>query len=190
MVCIMEREHQITLARKFSRMHTDERMFILPNAWDGGSATVFEREGFQAIGTTSAGIAYSMGYPDGEKIAFADLLRVTGQIIDVINVPLSVDIERGYGSTIDDIKENVRKVIEAGAVGINIEDGHPGESPYLEELGRQVQIIRAIAELKQEMNIPFVINARTCVYLLPVCDVDQRGRNCCPGQCYCNPIVQ
>lgn len=170
----MNKGKQIELAKKFKQMHNKDKMLLLPNAWNGGSAKVFEKQGFEAVATTSAGIAYSKGYPDGEMISFEDLLRVIKEIINVINVPFSVDIERGYSNTIEEIKDNVKKIIETGAVGINIEDGHASEKPYLDDLELQIKKIKAITELKEDMGIPFVINARTCLYWLEIGDESQR----------------
>lgn len=163
-------KNQRQLALDFQKLHHDDALFILPNAWDAGSAYIFEKAGYKSVATTSAGIAYSLGYADGEVITFDDLLRVIHQITRRISVPLSVDIERGYATTAHDVAANVRSVIEAGAVGINIEDGYPGNEPYLESVSEQVQKISHIAALKKELDIPFVINARTCTCLLQIGD--------------------
>lgn len=170
----MNIDRQIEKAKQFQKMHHDEEMLILPNAWNGGSAKVYERQGCKALGTTSAGIAFAMGCSDGEEIAFEDLLRVTKEIINVVDLPLTVDMERGYGKTIEEIKNSVRKIIEAGAVGINIEDGILGTNPHLEKLNRQVKIIEAIAEIKRETGIPFVINARIDVFWLKIGEENER----------------
>ena len=162
----MDITRQICLANKFQDLHHNKKMFILPNAWDVGSAVVYEKYNFQAVGTSSAGFAYSLGYPDGEIIDFQYIVELVKQITERVDIPVSVDIELGYSDTIDGIVENVTKVIEAGAVGINIEDGYPKPTPHLEELDFQLEKIKAIAKLKEKLGIPFVINARTCVYLI------------------------
>lgn len=172
----MIKERQIELARKFKEMHHDKNLFLLPNAWNGGSAKVFEKQGFGTVGTTSAGIAFSMGYPDGEAIVFSDLIRITKEIARVIDIPLSVDMERGYGETPEEIKENVRKIIMAGAVGINIEDGLP-ECSDVDELELMLEKIKVISQLKEELSIPFVINVRTDLYLLNVGKKEERLKN-------------
>lgn len=164
----MERIKQADLAKRFHELHQKKKIFLLPYAWNGGSARIFEGERFEAVSTTSAGIAYSMGYPDGEKVSIEDVVRITKEIVGVVDIPVSVDMELGYGNTPEEVKKNVRKVIEAGAVGVNIEDGNPGEKPYLEELDIQVEKIKALKELRDEMEIPFFINARTCIYWLKV----------------------
>lgn len=165
-------------AARFQELHTRNALFILPNAWDAGSAKIFEEAGYEAIATTSAGIAYSLGYADGEIITMEELLSVVRQIAKRTTVPLSVDIERGYGTTPEEVTENVRAIIAAGAVGVNIEDGYPAAAThaesYLEETNTQVAKIEQLAALKDELDIPFVINARTCAYLLSIGDNDTR----------------
>lgn len=163
----------------FQELHTRNKLFILPNAWDAGSAKIFEKVGYEAIATTSAGIAYSLGYADGEIITIQELLPVVRQIAKRTTVPLSVDMERGYGETPEEVTENVRAIIAAGAVGINIEDGYPAAAAthaesYLEEINTQVAKIEQLAALKDELNIPFVINARSCAYWLGIGDNDSR----------------
>lgn len=167
----MERAKQIENAKKFRKLHKGE-MFFLPNAWNGGSAKVFEKQGFSAIGTTSAGIAYSLGYEDGEKIKFDDVLRVVKEIVKVTNLPLTVDIERGYGSTLEEIETNIEKVISLGAVGINIEDGIT-ENKNVDSLSYFIKKVKTIAELREKLGIPFVINARTDIYLLNTGNPDE-----------------
>ena len=99
-------EKQRERAKIFSNMHKERKMFVLPNAWDAGSAVVFERAGFAAVATSSAGIAYALGCPDGETITFDELLYVVERMAQRIGIPLSVDAERGYAET----PEGVRRV--------------------------------------------------------------------------------
>jgi 2-methylisocitrate lyase-like PEP mutase family enzyme len=147
---------------------------VLPNAWDAGSAVIFEKEGFEAIGTTSAGIAYSLGYPDGENITLPDLLEAAQKIIRRITVPLTVDIEMGYGADISQVLNTVQSVIEEGAVGINIEDGVNGEYPHLFDCQEQCRKVEEIKRLKAVSGVPFVINARTDVYWLSIGEPERR----------------
>ena len=167
----------ITKAQKekayiFSAMHKKNKLFVLPNAWDVGSAYVFEKQGFGAVATSSAGIAYDLGYPDGEDISFEDLLYVVGKISRRIEIPLSVDFERGYAETGAAVKENARQLLLAGAVGFNIEDGLPNNT--LSPLPAQIEKIKALTELKQELQLDFVINARTCAYWLNVANEEEK----------------
>lgn len=157
---------QLKQAEAFAGMHKKGRFFVLPNGWNGGSARVFQEAGFAALGTTSAGIAYAMGLPDGERVPLEELVRITREICRAVKIPLSVDMERGYGRDAGEVKAAVRRVVEAGAVGINIEDGLPGGTPLLNPLAAQTELIGVLKDLKREMGIPFVINARSCAVLL------------------------
>lgn len=150
-------------ARLFQALHKGNAMFIIPNVWNAGSARIFEKEGFPCVATTSAGIAYMLGHADGEKVSIDDLALATSQITNRVNIPVSCDFERGYSENLATIKENARKLLNAGAVGFNIEDGAlDGKS--LEALDKQLFKIKAMLEVKKETGIDFVINARSCVY--------------------------
>lgn len=158
--------------KKFYTMHKKEGMFILPNVWNPGSAVVFEKEGFEAVATTSAGVAYALGYPDGEDITFEDLAMCVRLITNRINIPLSVDFERGYSEYVDEVVEHALILIEAGACGFNIEDGKSDGS--IDKLEHILAKIEALHELKKEINLDFVINARTCCYWLKIGDEKER----------------
>lgn len=157
-----DKEAQIARAQAFQDLHQKGNLFVLANIWNVGSAVVFEKEGAQALATSSAGIAFDMGYPDGEDIAFSDLLDMVTKICRRVSLPVSVDFERGYAETAQGVKANARKLLEAGAVGFNIEDGCADGT--LSSLELQLEKIRALVELKEETGIPFVINARTCAF--------------------------
>lgn len=156
----MTKETQSQLADKFQNMHKENRIIVLPNAWDAGSAVIFEKEGFSAIATTSAGISYSLGYPDGEIITFEDVLDTTKKIQKRISIPLSVDVERGYGNNTSEIVNNIQTIIEQGVVGINIEDGILAQKT-LSDMNEQCKLISEISKIKNHLGINFVINART-----------------------------
>lgn len=172
-------ENQKGKARIFSDMHKENKMFLLPGAWNAGSAYVFEKQGFKAIGTSSAGIAYDLGYPDGECISFDDLLWVVEKIARRIDIPISVDIERGYSEINEEIKENARKLLFAGAVGFNIEDGLPNGE--LTPLDIQTEKIKVLSELKSELGIDLVINARTDIY--PLDETNEGNLNAAIERC-------
>jgi len=161
----MSNETQRELANQFQKMHTEKKILLLPNAWDAGGAVIFEKDGFSAIGTSSAGISYSLGYPDGEYISFDDIVDTTKKIKKRISIPLSVDVERGYGKDITATVQNIRMVIEEGAVGINLEDGLLN-SQGLVDMKKQCDLISEISKLKDTLGINFVINARTDAYWL------------------------
>src|SRR5262245_11697499 len=99
---------------------TRARRLLLPNAWDAASARIFENAGFQAIGTTSAGIAYTEGCQDAERIDRYTMVRAVAKIANAVSVPISADIEAGYGPTATDVAQTVDAVLGAGAVGINL----------------------------------------------------------------------
>lgn len=155
-------------ASKFSSLHKTNKLFVLPNAWDIGSAVIFEKAGFPAVATSSAGIAHSMGYSDGEQIDFEELLYLVERMAKRVSIPLSVDFERGFGESGDEVKEKARRLLYAGAIGFNIEDGLP--DGMLSPVQLQVEKIEALCQLKKELDLDFVINARTCTYLLDVAD--------------------
>lgn len=165
-------EKQRDLAKKFQKMHKGDGMFVLPNVWSAGSAYIFEKQGFKAIATTSAGIAYELGYPDGEEITLDDVTLIVEQIVRRVDLPLSVDFERGYADTIEQVKSNARKLLKCGAVGFNIEDGRSDGT--LDELDFMLDKIKTLVELKNELDLDFVINARTCTYWLNVANEETK----------------
>lgn len=161
----MNIEAQIRKARAFRQMHDRRNILVLANAWDAVTARLFARLGFPAVATTSGGVAWSLGYPDGEHAPLAEVVAATGRIAHAVDVPVTADIEAGYGATSEDVTDTVRAVIEAGAVGINLEDGlhAPGA---LCGLGTATARIRAAREAASAAGIPIVINARTDTYML------------------------
>jgi len=127
---------------------------------------LFERAGFPAIATTSAGIAFCRGYRDGEQIPRDEMLGEAARIATRVGVPVTADLEAGYGLRPEDVAETVRLAIEAGLVGCNIEDGtvDGGDAPLL-DFELSVERIRAAREVADAANIPFVVNARTDGFL-------------------------
>src|SRR5262245_35166635 len=107
----------------FRSLHHSTEILVLPNAWDPGSAGLVESLGAKAIATTSAGLAWSRGYPDGDALPVEQLLTATRDIARSVRVPLSIDIEGGYSSDPRVVAQLVSRLIDAGAIGINIEDG-------------------------------------------------------------------
>jgi 2-methylisocitrate lyase-like PEP mutase family enzyme len=155
----MDRQTQIERAQAFRHLHDRSRILLLPNAWDAGSARLFARRGFAAIATTSGGMAWSLGYADGEQAPLTDVLAAIARITRVVDLPVTVDIEGGYGETPADVAATVRAVIAAGAVGINLEDGMPGHGP-LRACGEAAARVRAAREAASASGVPIVINAR------------------------------
>lgn len=162
------REQQKTKADLFRKLHHGPRLLLLPNAWDVASARIFEDTGFPAIATTSAGIAFTLGYPDGEKISPEEMLGVIGRIAAAVKIPVTADVEAGYGNSPADAARTARGVIEAGAVGLNLEDGTDDSAHPLLDLALQLEKLAAVREEAEDAEVPIVINARTDVYLAQV----------------------
>src|SRR6202790_3208212 len=118
----MGRTTQAELARQFLALHDGRKTLVLPNAWDVASARIFEDAGFPAVGTSSAGVAFALGYPDGQKISRGEMLAVVHRIAEAVGIPVTADVEAGCGARPEDVAETGRDVISAGAVGMNLED--------------------------------------------------------------------
>lgn len=147
-------------AELFLQYHHDQEILVLLNSWDIGSSKLIEASGYKAIATTSMGIAASLGYPDSQIIQLSEMIEVITGIVNAIQVPVTVDIEAGYGNNLDEIIDSVKKIIATGVVGINIEDSinlHPRLTDELEFCER----IAAIRALSDSMGFHLVINART-----------------------------
>ncbi len=151
-------------AEHFLSLHHAEHILVLPNCWDVPSARVFEDEGFPAIATSSAGLSVSLGYPDGEAISKTELFAAVRRIARTLTVPLSVDIESGFGSRVEELEDTVRLVIDAGGIGVNIEDIADFKAKSLKPMEVQVARIKAIRRVSDSLEIPLVINARTDAY--------------------------
>src|SRR5881628_2192287 len=146
-------------ARTFKQLHTGPRILVLPNAWDVITARVIESAGFAAIATSSAGVAWALGYADGERISRGEMLAVVRRIGSSVRVPVTADVEAGYGATPEAAAETARGVIAAGAIGLNLEDA-TDEGPLL-DLTLQVERVRAVREAGAAARVPLVVNART-----------------------------
>jgi len=157
-------EKQKAQALAFRAMHHAPKVLLLPNVWDVASARIIEEAGFGALATTSAGIAFTLGYPDGQKISREEMLARVARIVGAVKVPVTADVEAGYGSRPQDAAETARGVIEAGAVGMNLEDG-TDQPAQLVELSLQLEKIRAVREVAMKSGVLLVLNARTDVYL-------------------------
>ncbi len=151
-------------AERLRSLHQGPPILVLPNAWDAASARVFEAEGFPAVATTSAGVAASLGYPDGGVVPAREMVEAIARIARSVRVPVTADIEHAYGATPDAVAEVALRVIAAGAVGINLEDFVPGASA-LEDLSLQTDKIAAIVRASKTAGIRVVINARTDGFL-------------------------
>jgi len=145
-------------AAAFHRLHEGPEPLLLPNAWDAGSARLMESLGAKAVATTSAGVAWTHGYPDGDVLPVRMLVSTVVAIARAIRVPLTVDVEGGYSDDPAAVEEAVARVIEAGAVGINIEDG--AGAPDL--LCVKIEHAKRAGE---HFGVDLFVNARTDVYL-------------------------
>ena len=161
----MTKRTQAELARQFLALHDGQNILVLPNAWDVASARIFEDAGFPAIGTTSAGVANSFGYADGQKIPRKEMLAVAHRIAEAVDIPVTADVEAGFGSTPEEVADTAREVIAAGAVGMNLEDGVDEKPGWLADVNRQKEIIQAVLEVSASAGVTFVLNARTDVFL-------------------------
>jgi 2-methylisocitrate lyase-like PEP mutase family enzyme len=170
----MNIEEQKSEAMGFRAMHRGGKILVLPNAWDVASARIFENAGFGAIATTSAGVAFTLGYQDGEKISREEMLARVARIARAVKVPVSADLEAGYGQRPEDAAWAAREAIEAGAVGMNLEDGTGDAAHAVAELSLQLERIRAGRETALKTGVLLVLNARTDVYLAKVGDSAKR----------------
>jgi 2-methylisocitrate lyase-like PEP mutase family enzyme len=161
----MERDIQRSRAARFLELHHGPHLLVLPNVWDATSARIFAQAGFLAVGTTSAGIAASLGYSDGQRIGLPLMRDVVQRITRVVSIPVSADMEAGYGDNYEELSGTAREVIRMGAVGLNLEDSTMNSDKPLMEIGRQVEKIQAVREVANSADIPMVINARVDVYL-------------------------
>jgi 2-methylisocitrate lyase-like PEP mutase family enzyme len=174
----MDTTTQRDLALTFRDRHTDpDGPLLLPNAWDCASALVYEAAGLEAIGTSSAGIAAAHGVPDGEHLSRSEMLDAVERIAHSVAVPVSADMEAGYGATPAEFAETVRSTIDAGAVGINLEDGTDEPGGPLVARDHHAATIRAAREAADDAGVPLVINGRTDVFWRAVGDeADRVGR--------------
>ena len=164
----MTAEGQAAKAETFLALHRGPNILVLTNAWDVASAKVLEDAGVAAIATTSAGVAFALGYPDGEKISRKEMLAWVARIAKRVKVPVTADVEGGYGERPEDAALTAEGVIETGAVGMNLEDGtHDAQRPLV-YLQLQCEKIAAAREASRRTGVHLVLNARTDVYLAQV----------------------
>lgn len=155
---------QAKKAERFLALHHDAKLLVLPNIWDPLGARLLQHLEFPAVATASAAVSFSLGYDDGQHVTFAAMLDVIRRVAAAVDIPVTADIERGYGETPTAIADNVREVVRAGVVGINIEDSI-GEGGPLLPVNEQCERIRAIRRMADREGIPLVINARTDGFL-------------------------
>lgn len=147
-------------AEMFLKYHHDKEILILLNSWDPGSSRLIEASGYKAIATTSMGLAASLGYPDSQVMQLSEMIEAVTGIVNAVNVPVTADIEAGYGTNIIEIVDSVKKIIATGIVGINIEDSIDLK-PVLTDEMEFCERISAIRALSDSLGFHLVINART-----------------------------
>ncbi len=154
---------QNQLAQTFADLHIKGDPIVLYNIWDAGSAQAVASVGAQAIASGSHGVANAFGYDDGEALPFAMALENARRIVAITDLPVTMDIESGYGETADDVRQVVAQVIQTGVIGINIEDQLLG-TEGLRPLTEQAERIRAVRQAADETSMPLFINARTDLF--------------------------
>jgi 2-methylisocitrate lyase-like PEP mutase family enzyme len=149
----------MSTTRAFRALHSSpDQPLLLPNIWDVGGAKLVESLGAKAVATTSAGVAWSLGYPDGNRLPVEQQARLAEAIVKAVKVPVSIDMEAGYSDDPATVAENLKAVLNAGVAGINIEDGT--DQPAL--LAKKIEAIKRVAS---SMSVDVFLNARTDVYL-------------------------
>ena len=147
-------------AELFLKYHLDKEILVLLNSWDIGTSKLIEACSYKAIATTSMGIAASLGYPDCQVIKLSEMIGAIKGIVNAVKVPVTVDIEAGYGNNLEEIIESVKKIIATGIAGINIEDSIDLSPALIDEL-EFCERISAIRALSDSLGFHLVINART-----------------------------
>lgn len=160
-------------ARRFLEMHRSGTL-VLPNAWDAASAVVIAEAGAVAIATTSSGVSWSYGVPDGEALGRDDAIAAVARVARAVSVPVTADVEAGYGASAADVAATVEAALDAGAVGANLEDRSHGGAEPLRPVDEQCARLAAAREAASRRGIPFVLNARTDVFLVAVGDPGER----------------
>jgi len=150
-------------AKRLRELHHQPRAVIFANVWDVTSARVVEEAGFPAVATTSAGIANVLGYPDGQQIHCEEMLDVVARIARSVKVPITADMEGGYSTSPLQMYSTCEKLIESGAVGLNLEDSEDEESKLV-DLSLYLEKVKAVRQASDDYRVPLVLNARTDAY--------------------------
>jgi len=158
---------QTVKAEALRALH-DSGVLILPNAWDAGSAALIAQAGAKAIATTSGGIAWSVGRPDGQRLTRTEMIEQVRRIAAAVDIPVTADVEGGYGPGPEDVEATVEAVVAAGAVGVNIEDSQAPGGPLFAAVAQAARL-RAGRSAAVRAGLPeLLINVRTDVFLFSV----------------------
>jgi 2-methylisocitrate lyase-like PEP mutase family enzyme len=152
-------------AAAFLALHRPGTPLLLPNAWDPLSACIVEAAGAPAVATTSAGVAWALGAADGDRIDRDSVLALTGRVVAAVSVPVTADIESGFGVDAAGVGTTVEGLLAAGAVGANIEDVHPSDQAGLRDPEEQAERLAAARSVADAAGVPFYVNARIDTYL-------------------------
>lgn len=183
-------QNQAKQAQAFLSLHQQQHAFVMPNAWDAGSAKMLAVAGFKAIATTSAGIAFSLGRPDSANAVSRDeMLHAIQGIIQAVDLPVSVDLEAGFGSKPEVVAETIQLAIKAGAVGGNIEDFTGDKQQPLFDRALAHDRIQAARLAASNLQLPFILTARTDCYLVehpkPFSEAVERAQLYCEAGADC-----
>ena len=160
----MDKQAQIERATRFRTLHDRRQVLLLPNAWDAASACLFADPGYSAIATTSGGLAWSLGYADGEQAPLGEVVAATRRIVRATALPVSADFEAGYGDTPAALATSVRALLDTGVAGINLEDGlHHTSLRSVDDAARRIAAARQAADAA---GVPLVINARVDTWIV------------------------
>jgi 2-methylisocitrate lyase-like PEP mutase family enzyme len=170
----MDIRRQAKKAEQLRELHHGAKILVLPNAWDVASARILEDLGFPVIATSSAAVAFSLGYPDGQRISRDEMLAMVSRIANAVRVPVTADMEAGYGTTLEHMAETAKAIVSAGAVGLNLEDITGSDESSHVDTALQMEKIRTIRKVSASLGVPLVINARTDIYLMPIGPAETR----------------
>ena len=161
-------------AQRFHRLH-QQGTLVLPNAWDAASAAVMVAAGAGAVATTSSGVSWSLGVPDGENLRRDEMAAAIARIVRAVDVPVTADVEAGYGPTPADVAATIAAVADAGAVGANLEDRPGPAGAVLWPVAQQCERLAAARTAADRGGARFVLNARTDVFLASVGVPEERA---------------
>jgi 2-methylisocitrate lyase-like PEP mutase family enzyme len=168
---------QLEKATRFRALHARQGAFVIPNPWDAGSARILDSLGFEALATTSAGFAFALGRPDAAAaLTRDDILGNARAIVEASDLPVSADLESGFGETAKDVAETIRKAAEVGLVGGSIEDATYDPRQPIYELPRAVERVAATVAAARALPFPFILTARAENFLFGRRDLDDTIR--------------
>src|SRR5262245_8863757 len=163
----MSKRSQKEKAEALLSLHRDGGLLVLPNIWDPIGARILEANGYPAVATASAAVSASLGYHDGEKINRSTLIDILGRIARSVDVPVTADIETGYGESLSELELTAEQVIESGVVGVNIEDSLLEKGAGLRAIDEQCRRISTLRQIANRHGAHLVINARVDSFISP-----------------------